>query len=71
MGLGQVSENKLGFHFRIFGAEISNSFLYFFLRGKSIEDNIESFGSEGVGDAESNTTERASDEGDFVVVSEC
>ena len=61
-GLGQIGKdiNRLGSG--VFGLKFLDSLFDFFIGSKAIEDDIVSFSSEGVGDSEPDSAERASNE---------
>lgn len=69
-GLGQIGKNVEGFSVGVLGLKLFGGFLDFFFRGKAIENDVESFGSQGVSNSKTNSAQGASDEGNFVVAPE-
>ena len=67
--LGQIGKNIDGFSVWVLAFELSNCLFDLFVRGESIEDDVVAFSGHGVGDSESDSTERASDECYFVIFS--
>lgn len=66
-GLGEVCEDELGLNVGVFLCEVCLGVLDFLFWGEAVEDDVVSAGSEGVGDAEADAAERASDDGNFIV----
>jgi len=63
----QISKNIERFSVRILSLELTNSLFNLLIRCKSIEDNIVSSCSKRVSNSKTNTTQRASDQRNFVI----
>lgn len=66
--LGEIGEDEESLNLRVFLSEVSHSAFDLFIGSKSVQDDVKSPGGEGVGDSESNSAERSSDEGDFIAL---